>query len=367
MSVLLISNDPARDRASAASPRPSRGAGVALRSFRADRFPVGEKLTVHLDADRPERVARRRARGGAPRRPGRAPPRRPPPDVAVAIMGRRRTPPPCSRRPPSRLRPPGDACAPIKPRRLALARGGAPHAALRSSPTTSPRCGPSNTRCGGRWWEDDRERYRAPANVDGAEVGGHRRRHRATTPRRGLPRAPPPDALPAASRRCASGVTVVAGALPRRGARGRRARLARPARPSTVSGRRPPRGQIARALLAYCDRIGVQLVAFDLVEDADGVLWFIEGNTTAYYHFIEQAGIAHQRSDRRPAPWARFPARRGNAYGVSGDGVSSQPPRPQYRNPGARRRSRGRSSWPGVAVDVAEPLHEGAAGELVPA
>ncbi|MFO0610920.1 MAG: MvdD family ATP-grasp ribosomal peptide maturase, partial [Polyangiales bacterium] len=46
---------------------------------------------------------------------------------------------------------------------------------------------------------------------------------------------------------------------------------------------------VARALLAYCDRIGVQFAAFDLVEDADGVLWFIEGNTTAYYHFIEQA------------------------------------------------------------------------------
>jgi len=65
--------------------------------------------------------------------------------------------------------------------------------------------------------------------------------------------------------------------------------------PELVAGFKPielPR-EIARAVLAYCDRIGVQFAGFDFVEGADGTITFIEANTLSYFHFIEQsAGLA---------------------------------------------------------------------------
>ena len=48
----------------------------------------------------------------------------------------------------------------------------------------------------------------------------------------------------------------------------------------------PP--EVARAVLAYCDRIGLQFAGFDFVEDAQGELTFIEANTLPFFHFIEQ-------------------------------------------------------------------------------
>lgn len=61
--------------------------------------------------------------------------------------------------------------------------------------------------------------------------------------------------------------------------------------PALIAGFRPTElpPEVARAVLAYCDRIGVQLAGFDFVEDARGELTFIEANTLSFFHFVERS------------------------------------------------------------------------------
>lgn len=296
MSVLLISNDPARDPGIGTVAEALARRGVALRSFRADRFPVGEKLTVHLDADRPESALLDGVRAVWVRHvdPGALLPDDLRPDVAVAIMEQAQNALHtllASATVPVYDHPETLARAPIKPQQLALARA----VGLRT-----PRSVITNDlaalrafhdECGGAVVAKMIESVTVHANVDGAEVGGLTRAVTADDLRDAASLALCPMLF---QQRVAKvrewRVTVVAGRLfpaaVRAGDvldwRGRR---------DLIDGFEAADlpADVARALLAYCDRIGVQFAAFDLVEDADGVLWFIEGNTTAYYHFIEQA------------------------------------------------------------------------------
>lgn len=296
MSVLLISNDPARDPGIATVAEALARRGVTLRAFRADRFPVGERLTVHLDGDRPASALLDGVRAVWVRHadPGALLPDDLREDVAIAVAEQSQNalhtllaaaPVPVYDHPETLAR------APIKPQQLALARA----VGLRT-----PRSMITNdlaalrdfvAACDGAVVAKMIESVRVHATVDGAEVGGLTRAVTAADLGDEASLALCPMLF---QQRVAKvrewRVTVVAGRLfpatVRVGDvldwRGRR---------DLIDGFEAAElpAAVARSLLAYCDRLGVQFAAFDLVEDAAGEMWFLEGNTTAYYHFVERA------------------------------------------------------------------------------
>jgi glutathione synthase/RimK-type ligase-like ATP-grasp enzyme len=296
MSVLVVCNDPIRDPGIALVEAALARRNVSLEFLRADLFPVDTTLTVLLNGEsRPSRwlhgvqsIWLRHADPGASLPPDlRA-------DVAVAITEQ-------AMNALSTLLAEADvpvfdhpdtlALAPIKPRQLAIAR----RVGLRT-----PRTMLSNdagalrafaAECQAGLVTKMIESVPVHAVVDGAEVGGLTRAVTDEDLRDEASLAMCPMIFQERIRKVRDWrVTVVADRV-----------FPAVVRAGDVLDWRSDRGLIAgfeaaslpaeveQKLLDYCSRVGVQFAAFDLVEDREGALWFIEANTTAYFHFVEQA------------------------------------------------------------------------------
>jgi glutathione synthase/RimK-type ligase-like ATP-grasp enzyme len=296
MKVLIICNDPSRDPGIAAVQSALARRDVEVQLFRADRFPVEERLTIHLNGERQtspqlDGVTSIWLRHADP---GDALPEDLREDVAAAIIEQAQNTLhtlisssglPCFDHPDTLL------LAPSKPAQLAIARAvglQTPRtlltndlAALRAFAAELP----------GGLITKMVESVRVHAIVDGAEVGGLTRGVTPADLDDEASLAVCPMIFQERVKKVRDWRVTVVGqrvfpATVRAGEvldwRSERALI------DGFEAATLPEG-LEQKILAYCRRIGVQLAAFDFVEDAAGALTFIEANTTSYFHFVERA------------------------------------------------------------------------------
>jgi glutathione synthase/RimK-type ligase-like ATP-grasp enzyme len=296
MSVLVVCNDPRRDPGIALVEAALARRNIGLEFLRADLFPVEVALTVLLNGEsRPSRwldgiqsIWLRHAD------PGACLPTDLRADVATAVSEQATNALStllAEAHVPVFDHPDTLALAPIKPRQLAIARSvglRAPRTIL-TNDTAALRA--FALECPSGVVAKMIESVRVHAVVDGAEVGGLTRVVTDDDLHDAASLAMCPMIFQERIRKVRDWrVTVVADrvfpAVVRAGDV-----LDWRSEPSLIDGFEAAclPADVERKLLAYCRRVGVQFAAFDLVEDGDGALWFIEANTTAYFHFIEQA------------------------------------------------------------------------------
>jgi glutathione synthase/RimK-type ligase-like ATP-grasp enzyme len=296
MSILLVCNDPERDAGIGMVRAHLEKRGVALKVFRADRFPVEEKLTVRLNGEALPSAVLDGVTAAWLRHadPGDALPEGVRPDVAAAIAEQAlntihtllvSSSIPCYD-PPDTL-----AIAPSKPQQLAIAR---------ATGMRTPRTIITNdladlraffAECPGGLVAKMVESVKVHDVVDGAEVGGLTRAVTEADLADEASLALCPMVFQERVKKVRDWRVTVVGdrvfpATVRAGEvldwRSERALIDGFATADLPAG-------LEKKILAYCSRIGVQFAAFDFVEDAAGELTFIEANTTSYFHFVERA------------------------------------------------------------------------------
>jgi glutathione synthase/RimK-type ligase-like ATP-grasp enzyme len=296
MSILVVCNNPSHDPGIEMVRAVLERRGVALKTFRADRFPVDERLTVRLNGERRvspllddvTAVWLRHAD------PGDALPEDIRPDVAAAIAEQAldaihtllsSTDVPCFDAP-STL-----ALAPLKPQQLSIARGVGLKTPRTILTNDIAELRTFYAACEGAVVAKMIESVRVHETVDGAEVGGLTRAVASADLEDGAALALCPMVFQERVRKVRDWRVSVVGdrvfpATVRAGDvldwRSQRALI-----DGFAPAALPP--DVEAKVLAYCSKIGVQFAAFDFVEDDSGALTFIEANTTAYFHFVERA------------------------------------------------------------------------------